>query len=277
MKTVFEVAERLAAAHRERDPATTEIYVMEAPDEVRLVEVSGSVTPTGAREILPFRFNAQPDAGVDYPSLVVLLSPGEWEAVKRGKLELPSGWDQRKLRRVGTLSPESKQSIAARARDLQRRINERPPLPDIAEEAKRLFEDAEDDARTRWLALEINGYGELVSTKPLHDVLQVGAGSRLAAHVTAYRTQRGWDASASQIETRREFRHFFVESLGELVAARDRLDRSASGGSVLLDFGPQPGDPTYPTTGEFSRDVFDRILMGFEAALHLQLGDLVRD
>lgn len=26
-----------------------------------------------------------------------------------------------------------------------------------------------------------------------------------------------------------------------------------------------------------SRDVFDRILMGFEAALHLQLGNLIRD
>lgn len=101
MKTVFEVAEKLAEAHRQEDPATTEIYVVEASDEVRLVEVSGSVAPTGAPEVLPFRFTAQPDKGVDYPSVVVLLSPDEWEAVKRADLDLPYGWDRDKLKKFG--------------------------------------------------------------------------------------------------------------------------------------------------------------------------------
>jgi hypothetical protein len=175
------------------------------------------------------------------------------------------------------MTPELKQSIAARARDLQKRINERPPPLAVAEETNRIFEDAADEPRTRWLTLEITGYGELASAKPLHEVLRVPPGSRLPAHVSAYRTQQGWDASTSQVAPRRAFRHFFVESLGELTAARDKLDRSTGGGSVVLDFGPQLGDPTYPTTGEFGRDVFDRILMGFEAALHLQLGTLLRD
>jgi hypothetical protein len=101
MKTVFEVAEQLAEAHRLEDPATSEIYVVEASDKVRLVEVSSSVESAGAHEVLPFRFTARPDKGVAYPSVVVLLSPDEWEAVKRGDLQLPSGWDRDKLKKVG--------------------------------------------------------------------------------------------------------------------------------------------------------------------------------
>jgi hypothetical protein len=49
--------------------------------------------------VLPFRFEAQPKDGVPYPSVVVLLSPAEWAAVKKGDLKLPPGWD--KLKRVG--------------------------------------------------------------------------------------------------------------------------------------------------------------------------------
>src|SRR3712207_3958148 len=101
MKSVFEVAEELAQAHKREDPATTEVYVSEAQDEVRLVEVSGSLGKGTPSEVLPFRFAARPDLGVHYPSVVVLLSPEEWEAVKRGELKLPSGWDKDRLRKVG--------------------------------------------------------------------------------------------------------------------------------------------------------------------------------
>ncbi|MBI5532747.1 MAG: hypothetical protein HY898_08545 [Deltaproteobacteria bacterium] len=171
------------------------------------------------------------------------------------------------------MTPDLKQSIAARGRSLQKRLHERVAEPIAAAmEAKRLFEDAADESHTRWLTLELTGYGDVVAATPLHQVLRVAPGDRLAVHVTAYRTQRGCDASSGRPQG--EFRHFFVESLSELVAARDRLAKSASGVSVLLTFRPQLGDTSYPTTGEFSRDVFDRILAGFLAALHLQLGNL---
>ena len=90
MKTVLEVARELAAAHRTEDPETQEVYVAEADDEVRLVEVSTSLEASG--EVLPFRFKARPDKGVPYPSIVVLLHPEEWAAVRAGKLQLPIGW-----------------------------------------------------------------------------------------------------------------------------------------------------------------------------------------
>lgn len=100
MRTVFEVAKELAKAHREEDPATTAIYLSEAPGEVRLIEVSGSVGSAGPKEVLPFRFAERPDQGIDYPSVVILLSPQEWEAVHRGELSLPQGWDMNALKEI---------------------------------------------------------------------------------------------------------------------------------------------------------------------------------
>jgi hypothetical protein len=42
----------------------------------------------------------------------------------------------------------------------------------------------------------------------------------------------------------------------------------------VLDFGQHARDASYPTAGEFTRGVFDRIVAGFMAALYLQLGTL---
>jgi hypothetical protein len=101
MKTVSQVAEELAKAHVEDDPKTTDVYYVEGVnDEVRLVEVSGSLGNTGPGEVLPFRFQPQPDKGVPYASIVVLLSPSEWASVEKDELKLPPGWDRAKLKKV---------------------------------------------------------------------------------------------------------------------------------------------------------------------------------
>jgi len=91
-KTVLDVARELAEAHRAEDPETDEVYLATAEDEVRLVEVSRSVGPTKGDKLLPFRFVQRPDLGVPYDSVVVLVSPGEWESVRAGRLSLPVGW-----------------------------------------------------------------------------------------------------------------------------------------------------------------------------------------
>jgi len=90
-KTIEDVAQDLATAHKGEDPHTQAIYLSRSTAEVRLVEVTGSVGDAG--EVLPFRFGARPDLGVTYPSVVVLLSPGEWDEVRKGTLSLPEGWD----------------------------------------------------------------------------------------------------------------------------------------------------------------------------------------
>ncbi len=88
--TIADVALKLAEAHRAEDPDTKGVYLAEASDEIRLVEVSGSVETAG--EVLPYRFNAQPDEDIPYPSVVILVSVEEWDKLNSGELELPTDW-----------------------------------------------------------------------------------------------------------------------------------------------------------------------------------------
>jgi hypothetical protein len=143
----------------------------------------------------------------------------------------------------------------------------------LATEARRLFEDAADELRSRWLTLELRGYAGHVDARPLSEVLRVlpgdPMGARLVAHIAAYRTQRGYDVTPGH--PRQEFRHFFVEPLQDLAATAEKLVGGAAS-VVTLRFGEDPQAQSI----EFSHDVFARILVGFGAALHLQLGDLTK-
>ncbi len=83
------------------NPETTDIYLVHGVnDEVRLVEVSGALGNTGPGEVLPVRFAAHPEEGVPYPSVIVLLSPSEWESVEANVLKLPAGWEKARLKKV---------------------------------------------------------------------------------------------------------------------------------------------------------------------------------
>jgi hypothetical protein len=171
------------------------------------------------------------------------------------------------------MTPETRHSVASRARALQNRLNQfSVGATGAATEARQIFEDANDNVRCRWLALELSGYAEHVDPRALHQILGVPHGHRLAGHVTAYRAQRGIDATPGHRRT--EFRHFFVEPLSALETTRAKVAASADTSALLLDFGPHARDAHYPTVGEFTRGVFDRVIAGFLAALHLQLGTL---
>jgi hypothetical protein len=171
------------------------------------------------------------------------------------------------------MEPKLHHDIASRARALQARLS---PVSvgavEAATEAMGIFEEAGDDVRRRWLALELGGYTD-ADSRALHQVFGVPHGHQLAAHVAAYRTQRGVEAMSGQGRPA-EFRHFFVEPLVILEAARARVAASGGTSALVLDFGSHARDASYPTAGEFTRDVFDRVVAGFMAALHLQLGTL---
>jgi hypothetical protein len=167
------------------------------------------------------------------------------------------------------MTPALRGSIVTGARALRAGLAPSADPIATATAARRLFEDAGDALRVRWLNLELGGYEPAMSTiGPVHRVLGVPPHDRLAAHVAAYRTQQGARDGGPDLA------HFFVEGLAELAAARDRAS-SASGTQIELSFGPAPGSREYPTTATFPRNVFDRVLGGFLAALHLQLGALV--
>lgn len=89
-KPIDQVAKELADAHRKEDPETREVFLAPHPAEVRLVEVSASLAPSG--EVLPFRFAPSPEHGVPYTSVVVLLSIDDWTRLQRGDLRLPPDW-----------------------------------------------------------------------------------------------------------------------------------------------------------------------------------------
>lgn len=91
MRPLIDVAKDLALAHRAVDPATTTIKLFPNGKEIHLLEVSASAPTTG--EVIPFPFDSDPTTGVDYPSVVILLSQAEWLDVTRGTLSLPHGWD----------------------------------------------------------------------------------------------------------------------------------------------------------------------------------------
>ena len=75
-RLMLEVAQELADAHRKYDPATQTVKLFNrTSDEIRLLEVSGAAHSNG--EILPYCFNPDPDDGIDYPSVVVLVSPAD--------------------------------------------------------------------------------------------------------------------------------------------------------------------------------------------------------
>ena len=168
------------------------------------------------------------------------------------------------------MTPDLHRLGSREARSLQLRLNHGRVDPiTAATEAVRLFTDAQDAVRVGWLNLELNGYGDRVDSVPLHVVLGVVAGDRLAAHVAAYRTQRGRSHDG-------EFLHFFVEPLRELVGASARVATLGDASDLELDFAPSTRTPAHPKSGAFSRDVFERVLAGFVAALHLQLGTLVK-
>ena len=89
-----EVAELLAAAHREAEPGIVRIVRLiggreaEAREPVKLLEVNPATSPSG---VLPIAFAADPP-DVPFPSVVVEVTPEEFTRITQGQLALPNGW-----------------------------------------------------------------------------------------------------------------------------------------------------------------------------------------
>jgi hypothetical protein len=88
-KSKLETAESLAKAHFRVEPNLKQIHLIEPLDEqvpndpIRLLEV---VEGTFSRGIEPVGFTADPAHGIDYPSIIVEISPDEYKSVRDGKV-----------------------------------------------------------------------------------------------------------------------------------------------------------------------------------------------
>ncbi len=84
-KTKSETARNLAKAHFANEPNLRHIYLLEPLNEddprdpIKLLEV---VEGTFERGIEPIAFPADPARGIDYPVLIVEVSPSEYEAIR---------------------------------------------------------------------------------------------------------------------------------------------------------------------------------------------------
>ena len=82
-----------AKRHQETDPAISEVYYLPtgAPaNEIRFVEVNGSITGTAGPE--PIDFGVDAGTNNEHKLIVLDVTPEQWAEIREGILPLPPGW-----------------------------------------------------------------------------------------------------------------------------------------------------------------------------------------
>lgn len=97
MLTKDEQALQLAQKHYEIETRLTRIFrisgsaeIETRPNEpIKLLEVNENTVPAG---IMPIQFGPFPAIGLSYPSIIVEITPDEFQRLQDHQLELPNGW-----------------------------------------------------------------------------------------------------------------------------------------------------------------------------------------
>jgi hypothetical protein len=92
-----QVARELAKKHYQAEAGLQSVFRLTGSAEVevrpvepiKLLEVN---TNTVASGVLPVQFGPAPASGIPYPSIIVEVSPEEFEKIKTQELKLPKGW-----------------------------------------------------------------------------------------------------------------------------------------------------------------------------------------
>jgi hypothetical protein len=95
MNRKSEAARLLAAIHFDVEDGLTHVYRLHASmqaesreeEPIKLLEVHEGTVATG---VLPLRFSPTPD--VPYSSVIIEVTPEEFERIQRRELPLPNGW-----------------------------------------------------------------------------------------------------------------------------------------------------------------------------------------
>jgi hypothetical protein len=120
-KSKLEAARSLAKAHFAVEPNLKRVCLIEPLDSedprepIKLLEV---VEGTIERGIEPLAFTADPARGIDYPSIIVEVSPAEYEDIQNGKLQFGDFPRKRagELRRKRSVivSPKKRRDLASK-------------------------------------------------------------------------------------------------------------------------------------------------------------------
>jgi uncharacterized Zn finger protein (UPF0148 family) len=92
-----EAARELANKHYQLEAGLTQIVRFSGKAEVevlpaepiKLLEVNEATVTSGVR---PLHFGPVPASGIPYPSVIIEVTPTEFEQIKRQELKLPEGW-----------------------------------------------------------------------------------------------------------------------------------------------------------------------------------------
>lgn len=97
MTTRDEEAKELAEKHFLVESGLTRIFRISGSAEVefrpnepiKLLEINENTLPSG---ILPIQFGPSPALGLTHPSIIIEVTPDEFEKIQARELELPDGW-----------------------------------------------------------------------------------------------------------------------------------------------------------------------------------------
>ena len=98
----LQIAKKLAKAHYAIESSITHIYTItdkvhvtdtanvpiEPDNSIKLLEVNADTPASG---VMPISFGPSPE--IPYPSVIVEVTPAEFEKIRSQELKLPSGWN----------------------------------------------------------------------------------------------------------------------------------------------------------------------------------------
>jgi hypothetical protein len=94
-----DTAKELARRHYGIEEGLTNVFryssgsarVEAVPAEpIKFLEVNAATIPTG---VMPLQFGPVPASGIHFPSVIIEVTPDEYQRVQSRELKLPSGWD----------------------------------------------------------------------------------------------------------------------------------------------------------------------------------------
>jgi hypothetical protein len=97
MPTKDEEATELARMHYEVETGMIQIFRITGSSEIevkptepiKLLEVNENTVPSG---IMPIQFGPSPASGLHYSSIILEVTPDEFQKIQTNELKLPNGW-----------------------------------------------------------------------------------------------------------------------------------------------------------------------------------------
>lgn len=92
-----EIAKKLARNHYEAEEGLQKIYrltgaadvELKPKEPIKLLEVNVNTIPSG---VMPLHFGPAPASGIPYPSVIVEVTPEEFNKIQSQEIKLPQGW-----------------------------------------------------------------------------------------------------------------------------------------------------------------------------------------